>query len=250
MTVTIYCLLVPGTGEIRYVGRTSQPLLVRLQQHIAAARAKRTRTYCSNWINSLLAGGKQPQIKAILVCESSWSAHYESAIISLYRNLSCNLTNTTSGGDGVLDPPEEVRRKILTTRLIKKKYRIKNQIIADLSARPRPAITTEFRAAVSAGLKRAYRMGRRPRKLAHQIVLAFMSRKGGHINSRETGRKISEANTKTHCIRGHPLEGANLIWRRNGSRACRQCSKYRKHKWRAMIREARSRQQAVQKWTD
>ena len=32
---------------------------------------------------------------------------------------------------------------------------------------------------------------------------------------------------KTHCIRGHPLEGDNLVMTRNGKRRCRTCDNAR-----------------------
>lgn len=35
----------------------------------------------------------------------------------------------------------------------------------------------------------------------------------------------------THCKRGHALEGANLIVRKNGTQQCRECERARKREW-------------------
>lgn len=36
---------------------------------------------------------------------------------------------------------------------------------------------------------------------------------------------------KTHCLRGHPLSGSNLIVRRNGHRTCRVCRRASQRAW-------------------
>lgn len=38
---------------------------------------------------------------------------------------------------------------------------------------------------------------------------------------------------KTHCIRGHPLAGENLVLRRNGARRCRICIAADQKRWKA-----------------
>jgi hypothetical protein len=40
---------------------------------------------------------------------------------------------------------------------------------------------------------------------------------------------------QTHCLRGHPLSGDNLILKSNGTRRCRTCGKA----WAATSRERR-----------
>lgn len=39
-------------------------------------------------------------------------------------------------------------------------------------------------------------------------------------------------NLKTHCHRGHFLDGDNLFWRNDGNRACRECRRINKRLWR------------------
>jgi hypothetical protein len=45
------------------------------------------------------------------------------------------------------------------------------------------------------------------------------------------------AHLKTHCIRGHPLEGANARVQRGGERACRACDAERKREYRRRRKE-------------
>lgn len=42
---------------------------------------------------------------------------------------------------------------------------------------------------------------------------------------------------KTHCLRGHSLEGAT-VWHYKGKRKCRPCSRLRLNAWRAKQRES------------
>jgi len=53
-------------------------------------------------------------------------------------------------------------------------------------------------------------------------------------NVRDTARHGNnfQAN-KTHCKRGHPLTGNNLILQNGGKRACRECHKETKRRYRA-----------------
>jgi hypothetical protein len=39
------------------------------------------------------------------------------------------------------------------------------------------------------------------------------------------------SSTKTHCINGHPLSGANLWVRKDGRRICAACNRRRFREW-------------------
>lgn len=47
----------------------------------------------------------------------------------------------------------------------------------------------------------------------------------------------AKAKQKTHCKRGHPLFGANLVSRPNGSRMCRECQAVKASEWAARNRD-------------
>jgi hypothetical protein len=45
------------------------------------------------------------------------------------------------------------------------------------------------------------------------------------------GTYVSTQGNKTHCIRNHPLEGDNVIMRKDGGRDCRACQRLRMEKF-------------------
>lgn len=102
-TAIIYGLCDPrlvGRSSIRYLGKTSSPLMVRLARHISAARTGE-QTYCYNWIRKLLAVGVSPQIKALEITTDGAAPERERAWISRLRATGFNLTNLTDGGEGI-----------------------------------------------------------------------------------------------------------------------------------------------------
>lgn len=84
----VYALYDPRKPEVvRYVGRTSKPLQVRLREHINDAKADRSRSYRISWVKSLLAQGVQPALlvleettlEEVVTCEAKWIARMHAA---------------------------------------------------------------------------------------------------------------------------------------------------------------------------
>lgn len=97
MTATIYGLVDPRNGELRYVGKTSQDLAARLASHISERKLRYRR---SRWVTSLHKSGMRPEIFEIeTVPLSEWQAA-EQFWIAYFLALGCRLTNGTEGGDG------------------------------------------------------------------------------------------------------------------------------------------------------
>jgi DNA-binding transcriptional regulator YiaG len=108
---TIYGLIDPRHGCLRYIGRTKQVLHNRLISHLSAARCQQ-KWYCTRWIAQLLAEGHQPLIWAL---ETTAEPHIRERFwIVHYRSAGCDLTNETNGGEGPLSPKmsPETRAKI------------------------------------------------------------------------------------------------------------------------------------------
>lgn len=97
-TYKIYTLEDSTTGEIRYIGKTSQKLSYRLNQHIAEAIRSKGSTHKLNWIRGLIKKDSCPTI-----CELDETNDPESCEIywiAQFRAWGFRLTNMTDGGDG------------------------------------------------------------------------------------------------------------------------------------------------------
>lgn len=96
--IFIYTLSDPRTGEIRYVGKTTNPK-DRLRCHLREAR-KPFDNHRLHWLRQLEAAGVRPILTVIdqatdetwIEAERRWIAHY--------RYLRYRLVNGTDGGDG------------------------------------------------------------------------------------------------------------------------------------------------------
>ncbi|MDH1341897.1 GIY-YIG nuclease family protein [Ectopseudomonas oleovorans] len=92
--VAIYALCDPGTGEIRYVGKASDPA-ARLKSHLRDARRRATPVY--RWINKLGRSSQQPTMR-VLVWTDDWRTD-ERRQITILRAEGCRLLNVAEGGD-------------------------------------------------------------------------------------------------------------------------------------------------------
>jgi hypothetical protein len=100
MLSTIYGLIDPETLAIRYIGRTIQPLSLRLRQHIDFARRKKSLCGRAVWIHSLLAKGIEPEIFAIEQVPLEESPQAEGDWICYFRYIGASLLNEQSHNVG------------------------------------------------------------------------------------------------------------------------------------------------------
>ena len=63
--------------------------------------------------------------------------------------------------------------------------------------------------------------------------------KSQHMMESDSGPQVHARRKRalTHCIRGHPLSGDNVLVRRNGTRNCRSCSADRSRRYKSRIRD-------------
>ena len=94
----IYVLIDPRSQAVRYVGWTINPDL-RLRQHIWPTA--RDRTHKANWIRQLRAIGLKPIMQVIDSGQGEGWPDVERRHIAAYRAAGADLTNMTSGGDGL-----------------------------------------------------------------------------------------------------------------------------------------------------
>lgn len=109
--IYIYALIDPFTKEIRYIGKSIRPKQ-RLNNHCN----EKSKTWRTNWIQSVLKKGKRPELLILetLNDNEDWQKS-EIEWIKKGREKGWNITNCTDGGDGLCNPPEEVRQKMLKT---------------------------------------------------------------------------------------------------------------------------------------
>lgn len=91
----IYTLSDPTTGEIKYVGRTTD-LDKRYEMHLASAR----KTGLKHWIQTLFAKGFKPVIRQVESVESDRAAEREFYWINFLEEAGCQLYNVRKNRRG------------------------------------------------------------------------------------------------------------------------------------------------------
>jgi len=97
---SIYVLRDPRDGRVRYVGKTTKEVQVRLKGHIEKSRDLSNRWHVANWIRSLDSFGLKPEIEKIREVADEYLDDAERFCIKEFKRLGCDLTNGTEGGDG------------------------------------------------------------------------------------------------------------------------------------------------------
>jgi hypothetical protein len=98
---TVYLLVDPLNGDIRYVGCTKFPVNVRLQQHLHGYRTNILLTEKEAWILGLREKGLKPLGYVLLEIEDPWEAYnQEKTWIRRLKNAGCPLTSIVPYGQG------------------------------------------------------------------------------------------------------------------------------------------------------
>ncbi len=153
MTI-IYALKCPISGEIRYIGKSSDPNR-RLRSHVNEAVRNIRDHHTARWIRKLLALDKEPVIVELLCVpdDFSWEA-IERFMIATARHLGLRITNSTAGGEGFdIISDEASRRWIAGIREANKRPDV---IARKTEASRKQAKDPIVKAARSAGMKKRY----------------------------------------------------------------------------------------------
>lgn len=113
MSIHIYALIDPNTGEVRYIGKSNNPHR-RLTRHIHECKARHgtTNERKRDWINALLAAGQKPHVVTLQTLEQGddW-AYVEFCWGWHYRTRGADLVN-----DGWDTPITAEQRAIVGNR--------------------------------------------------------------------------------------------------------------------------------------
>jgi len=114
--VVIYCLICPITLKVRYIGRTTVSLPMRLSQHVFKAKHNRDSTHKSNWIRSLLKMNSRPFIRTLCVV-NGWNESYEKEkeLINKHKH---RLLNHNDRGGGNNAPKSDAQKQKLSKIMI------------------------------------------------------------------------------------------------------------------------------------
>lgn len=148
---------------VRYVGYTSKTLQYRLSQHLA--EAKKRKCHRHHWLMMILRRGDRPGIIALeSVTAENWQDRERSWIASLSGN---NLVNGTSGGDGLINPSDDIRGRIsakVSVALAGNDYRLG----VPHTEASRAAISAGLRSSAAKRASDASRKGRAGRPLTEE----------------------------------------------------------------------------------
>lgn len=216
---TIYGLVDPRDGELRYIGK-SVDLPRRMKTHLARRGLTPTRHSCC-WLIGLLDAGLEPMpvVLEVVPHGGDWQTA-ERKWIARYRKEGARLTNLVDGGEGVAGyvfPPDrrEYLSKKFAGRLFSPEWRRK---IAEAKQGTAPIRTPEIDRKRLASIRATY---------------------------------AAKMAARTHCREGHELAGANV---RNDSRGYRFCvTCYRAQKLAAYHRRKPpllTPEERRKRWTD
>lgn len=103
----IYTLSDPISNEVRYVGKSIDPL-VRCRKHISEAKNSKSNNHRINWIKSLLNKGLIPKMDIIDEINNEWE-WLEEYWVSQFITWGFKLVNSTNGSE---NPPSFKGRKL------------------------------------------------------------------------------------------------------------------------------------------
>lgn len=93
----IYTLSCPKTGDIKYVGKSNNPIL-RFRKHLQRSDNNKLK---NDWISMLISDNQKPILNIIEEVNLYDWKDKEKFYISKYRNLGYELFNSSCGGDGL-----------------------------------------------------------------------------------------------------------------------------------------------------
>lgn len=207
-TTFIYALTDPRPGDTHvYIGKADRPRR-RFMEHYWELPDDRSRK--GNWLRSLAALGLKPTQEIVReVPMWEWQV-WEMTFIRWYRALGWNVVNTTEGGDGLINPTDEVRAKCALGRK-GKSHTPEARAAIGASSRGKPR-TAEHRAKISAAWQREKDSGHKRKLSAEHRANIAASLKGKELSLAHR-QHIRDAQLANPPMKGrhHSLEARRAI---------------------------------------
>lgn len=122
MKVKIYVLIDPLTSKIRYIGRTTNSLSLRLNGHLSKAKLKQNHKDC--WILHLLKKGEIPKIKLFKEINGWTESHqYEKSLIKKAIEFGFDLVNLDDRGEGGINKLLSKDARVKISNSLKESYK-------------------------------------------------------------------------------------------------------------------------------
>lgn len=186
---SLYVLIDPRDGDIRYVGYTVWTLAKRLRFHFY----DREVNHRTNWLRKLTQLGLHPIIRLVQQVPCSVVKDAERYWIAFFRLAGCSLVNGTDGGDGFLGRKhtEETKQRL---RTMSTGRTLTEEAKAKISQANKGRMRTEE-------AKERVRQANLGKKASLDARRKMSEAHKGKKHSAETLRKISEAQRSRHASR-------------------------------------------------
>lgn len=252
MNTFIYTLSDPDTNEIRYVGKSNNPIK-RLSDHIY--HCNRTITHKNNWIKSLIKENKRPVVNILEeVPASNWEV-FEKYWINKLIEEGHNLTNIAEGGNGTTVHSYNTVKKLIALHkenpnynkcqdkehiILKEelyqKYIVENLSLNKCAAYFKTSKCTIFRNITECGFKKDKSAweSQLSTKIKKKVIQYNLS---GELINRWDGASDINKNLRYKisdiiaCCNGRTNVSHGYIWRYDGDSISRAKNNNRKSKW-------------------
>ncbi len=208
---TVYGLVDPETEEIRYIGQTTKPVQIRLNEHINKHKIYNN-LHLKNWISKILRIGLKP--KVIIIQKNAIWSQDEIKHIKKFRDLGKNLLNATDGGDGMLGfkHSEETKKIMSKTKMGFKHSNITKEKISRTKKGRQPSKETKnkIRQALLGSFISEVTKGKISKANSKKVLCVETGLI--YISAKEAQEKTGIWNI-SHCCRGLYKSAGKMHWR-------------------------------------
>jgi hypothetical protein len=193
--ISIYGLVCPLSGDIRYIGKTEKSIKRRLVAHLTETRRLSKTSHKRRWIAKCIAQGVTPTVWLLEeVADGVRWQDRERAWIKRATDIGLDLTNQTAGGEG-LDFTDPEASAVYRANLAKSSRKVyyENHEMREAFRQGSLRSWSENREERLAALKEATSKPEYKRNLANAMQLA--KTKPGY---KENRRRVSRHNWEVH----------------------------------------------------